>query len=41
MIAPACADNGGYVVMPYHPDTNLTPEERALIDDSGADSTVS
>jgi predicted transcriptional regulator len=40
-IAPACADNGGYVVMPYHEDANLTPEQRALIDDSGADSTVS
>jgi predicted transcriptional regulator len=41
MIAPACADNGGYVVMPYHPDANLTPEQLALIDNSGADATVS
>ena len=36
----AMADNGGYVVVPHQPETNLTPEQRALIDDSGADGTV-
>ena len=30
-----------YVVMPYHYDPNLTPEQRSHIDDSGADGTVS